>query len=75
MLDRPLAFMTPLQRRKILVLLCLWQKGGVDAILCCLRSSEPLAKGRERTLIVSEAEDELPRPGIKGFGLWGAEGC
>lgn len=32
-LDRPLAFLTSRQRQKMLILLSLWQAGGIDALL------------------------------------------
>lgn len=63
-LDRPLAFLTSRQRQKMLILLSLWQAGGIDALLQSLTGSE-LCFGdrRPRTLITSsEALDsnELP---------------
>jgi len=63
-LDRPLAFLTSRQRQKMLILLSLWQAGGIDALLQSLTGSELcIGDRRPRTLITSsEALDsnELP---------------
>lgn len=82
-LDRPLAFLTSRQRQKMLILLSLWQAGGIDALLQSLTGSELCIGDRRwpRTLITSsEALDsnELPQARCTfwsdmGLKLWPAE--
>ncbi|CAK9115383.1 unnamed protein product [Durusdinium trenchii] len=60
-LDRPLAFLTTEQRQKILLLLSLWQEGGLEALLASLKPKPESFPKCPKSLIVSvEASDDLP---------------